>query len=79
MIGEAGSTADGATILVTVNGSERSVAAGSTLVDLIRSLDMNPELIVVEHNFEILDRKTYGDVVLSQDDRVELVHFVGGG
>lgn len=79
MIGEAGSTADGATILVTVNGSERSVAAGSTLVDLIRSLDMNPELIVVEHNLEILDRKTYGDVVLSQDDRVELVHFVGGG
>lgn len=67
------------TIGLTVNGTDRSVLEGTTVDDLIRSLDMNPALIVVEHNLEILDRETYGEVVLSPGDRVELVHFVGGG
>jgi len=66
-------------IEVIVNGSTRSLAKGSTVVDLIESLGMNPAMIVVEHNLEILERGGYDAVVLSAGDRVELVHFVGGG
>jgi len=46
---------------------------------LLRSLDLNPGLVVVERNREILDRDRYGEVEVEAGDRLELVHFVGGG
>ena len=62
-----------------VNGEPRTVTAGLTVEGLLRSLDLVPETIVVERNFEILNRAKYDEVVLEVDDRLELVHFVGGG
>jgi thiamine biosynthesis protein ThiS len=46
---------------------------------LLERLDLVPETIVVEHNLEILDRASYDRVLLREGDRLELVHFVGGG
>ena len=69
----------GTEVRLTVNGEPRTVTAGLTVEGLLRSLDLVPETIVVERNFEILDRAKYDEVVLEVDDRLELVHFVGGG
>jgi thiamine biosynthesis protein ThiS len=67
-------------VVPVVNGEERTVAAGSTLGDLLRELSVNANTVVVEHNREIVrDRSRLDSVVLATGDSVEIVHFVGGG
>ncbi len=66
-------------IRVHVNGKEREVSSGLSVHELVESFDLNPLLIVVELNREILNRDQFKDVLVSEGDAVELVHFVGGG
>lgn len=65
---------------ITVNGDGRAVPAGTTVATLLASLGLDPRLVVVERNREILrDRGAFAQVPLAAGDVVELVHFVGGG
>jgi thiamine biosynthesis protein ThiS len=66
-------------INLTVNGEPRRIAAGSTITDLVISLELNPAKVAVEHNAVIAPRSTLADVVLADGDVLEIVHFVGGG
>ena len=69
-----------ATVTLTVNGERAEMAAGTTLADLLRAHQLDPRLVVVERNREILrDRETYAAIELHEGDSLELVHFVGGG
>jgi thiamine biosynthesis protein ThiS len=71
-------TAD--SLSLVVNGESRTAPAGSSLGDLLRRLDLDPRLVVVERNREILrDRDTFDALLLADGDVLELVHFVGGG
>ncbi|MDH5590649.1 MAG: sulfur carrier protein ThiS [Gemmatimonadota bacterium] len=70
---------DTSNISIHLNGRDREVTAGHTVRTLIESLDLHPSLVVVEYNREILERDRYGTVSVQAGDRVELVHFVGGG
>ena len=70
---------DLASIQVQVNGKEREVQSGLSVHQLVESFDLDPKLIVVELNREILSRDQFDDVEVSEGDAVELVHFVGGG
>jgi thiamine biosynthesis protein ThiS len=68
------------TIALTVNGDPRSVAAGTSLSDLLASLKLDPRLVVIEHNRTILrNRDAYASLILMDGDVLEIVHFVGGG
>ncbi len=66
-------------ITVVVNGEPREIAHGASLLDLLGSLDLDPRVVVVEHNRQIVRRPGLGAVTLQEGDKVELVHFVGGG
>ena len=66
-------------LLITVNGSPREIAAGSTVGDLLDSLGLHAGLVVVEHNREILPRDRVPTTEVRTGDLFELVHFVGGG
>ena len=68
-----------AEISLTVNGEPRRIAAGATIADLVISLELKPEKVAVERNGEIAPRSTLADVVLTDGDVLEIVHFVGGG
>jgi thiamine biosynthesis protein ThiS len=68
-----------APITVTVNGTDRQIAANRSLLDLLTDLDLDPRAVVVELNREIVRRPLLGTTVLRAGDAVELVHFVGGG
>ena len=70
---------EGQTIQVRLNGKDREIDSGLSVRELVESLDLNPKLIVVELNREILSRDRFGEIQVSQGDQVELVHFVGGG
>lgn len=70
---------DPGSLTVRLNGEERQVASGLTVRDLLLSLELRPELVVVERNREILTRDRYADEPVEAGDTLELVHFVGGG
>ena len=52
---------------------------GMTVADLLRDLELDGRLVVVEVNRQIVRRNEIEDVALRAGDRVEIVHFVGGG
>ena len=64
---------------VEVNGTDREVSEGRTVAGLLEDLELDGRLVVVELNRQIIRRTEIGHVVLQDGDRVEIVHFVGGG
>jgi thiamine biosynthesis protein ThiS len=69
-----------AKVALTVNGGRREIPDGWSLADLLTSLDLDPRLVVIEHNDTILrDRDSFARVFLAANDTLEIVHFVGGG
>ncbi len=64
--------------MVIVNGEGRSIA-GIALSEYLETTDYDPGRIAVERNGEIVPRKDYGSVILKDEDRIEIVGFVGGG
>ena len=66
-------------LTVTVNGESRTLAGPATIADLLAGLALDPRMVVVELNREIIRRPRVGEVSLKDGDSIELVHFVGGG
>jgi thiamine biosynthesis protein ThiS len=64
---------------LTVNGDSMQVAAGLTLSQLIAQLELDTRKVAVERNLEIVPRSTYDSTRLEAGDRLEIVHFIGGG
>lgn len=61
-----------------INGQERDVAA-KTLADVVQSFGLNERIIVIEHNLNIVSRDLYATTDVAEGDKIEIVHFVGGG
>lgn len=66
-------------IEIQLNGEERAVPTGLSVRGLLEHLDLQPALVVVERNGDILRRDSYPEVAVEAGDTLELVHFVGGG
>jgi len=66
-------------IEVQVNGERRAVPVDATLLDLLGVLHLDPRVVVVEHNRQIVRRTELEQSRLAPGDAIELVHFVGGG
>jgi len=62
-----------------INGEERSLPDASNLGALIESLGMKPDRVAVELNREIVQRAKWAETPLREGDKLEIVHFVGGG
>lgn len=62
-----------------VNGEERQVEDSTTVKELLASLGLADTLVAVECNEEVVPRAQHELTELSEGDRVEVVHFVGGG
>jgi thiazole synthase len=66
-------------LTVTLNGEARQLNAPTSVRGLLESLGLDPAKIAVERNLEIVPRSTYGEVTVANGDRLEIVHFIGGG
>lgn len=66
-------------LTLLVNGETRKVPGPATLTDLLTHLRLDPRMVVVELNREIVRRQYLSERQLQDGDAVELVHFVGGG
>lgn len=66
-------------INIILNGQTKEIPKGMTVADLISSLALQPERIALELNLTILARPLWHETLLMPKDRLEIVHFVGGG
>jgi sulfur carrier protein len=66
-------------IALQINGEERQCHPDRNMVELLEFLNMNPRLVAVEHNGEILHRQLWQETVIKAGDRLEIVTIVGGG
>ena len=64
---------------VYVNGDAREFSSPLSLAELITELDLPPARIAVELNRTVVRRGDWETTELHDDDRIEIVHFVGGG
>ena len=64
---------------IELNGEPFDCADGTTLLELIRARGFEPERVAAEVNGAIARRAVFGATALRGGDKVELVHFVGGG
>ena len=64
---------------LVINGEERSVGPALTLAGLVEQLGMKQDRVAVELNRNIVPREQWDETSLSEGDRLEIVHFVGGG
>lgn len=67
------------TVNITLNGEARHLNGVLSIRDLLLSLDLDPKKIAVERNLEIVPRSKYDDVTVENGDKLEIVHFIGGG
>jgi thiamine biosynthesis protein ThiS len=66
-------------IQVSVNGEAVQVPAGSSLGDLLRTLELDRARVAVEHNRRVVPRAEHAGLMLNHGDQLEIVTFVGGG
>jgi thiamine biosynthesis protein ThiS len=67
------------TLWLLLNGERREVADGVSLAQLIDTLGLAPERIAIELNQNVVRRAEWPATHLKESDRIEIVHFVGGG
>jgi len=64
---------------IQLNGDPYEVKYGSSLNELLNKLKLQKNKVAIEVNGEIIEKNKYPDLILSKNDKVEIVHFIGGG
>jgi thiamine biosynthesis protein ThiS len=67
------------TLALILNGEPRRLEAVKNVAELVAALGLEPRKVAVERNLEIVPRSAYGQTGLADGDRIEIVHFIGGG
>jgi sulfur carrier protein len=63
----------------TLNGETRTLPAPLSVAGLLAELGLETRKVAVERNLEIVPRSLYAETWLTMGDRLEIVHFIGGG
>jgi thiamine biosynthesis protein ThiS len=66
-------------LTIELNGTHKSLTAPCTVQGLLESLGLDLTKVAVERNLEIVPKSTFAAAALMDGDRIEIVHFVGGG
>jgi thiazole synthase len=64
---------------VTINGEEKALDAPVTVEQLLATIGLDGRKVAVERNLEIVPKSLYGATQVGDGDRLEIVHFIGGG
>ena len=64
---------------IQLNGSPYEIIEGTNLNELLNKLKIKNNKVAIEVNGEIIEKKKYLNLILKKDDKVEIVHFIGGG
>ena len=66
-------------ITLTVNGKQRELDGPVSLTSFLEANNIEPLLIAIEHNGEIIKRDKWDNITLNAGDKLEIVHMVAGG
>ena len=66
-------------IKIRLNGKEKQIPENSKIQRLINDLKIPIKKVAIELNQEILDKKKLNKIMLKKNDKIEIVHFIGGG
>ena len=66
-------------IKIKLNGKLKSVPEKYKILDLVKDLKIPLKKVAIELNQEIMDKKKISKITLKKDDKMEIVHFIGGG
>ena len=66
-------------IKIKINGKINKIDDKTKLSDLIKNLKVPLKKVAIELNREIVDKKKLNKIILKANDRIEIVHFIGGG
>lgn len=64
---------------VIINGETKTLDASVTVTELLNTCGLDPRKVAVERNLEIVPRSGYDHILVDDGDRIEIVHFIGGG
>ena len=64
---------------IQLNGDPYKINTGTNLNELLNRLKIQKNNIAIELNGEIVEKNKYPKIILNKDDKVETVHFIGGG
>jgi sulfur carrier protein len=64
---------------LTINGEERTLSGVGDVAALVAALGLDARKVAVERNLEIVPRSVYARTAIADGDRIEIVHFIGGG
>ena len=66
-------------IKIILNGKTKSLQKITSVYDLMNSLKLSTDKVAIELNNEIINKKTVKNLYLKNNDKIEIVHFIGGG
>ncbi|MDC0876568.1 sulfur carrier protein ThiS [Candidatus Pelagibacter sp.] len=66
-------------IKIKVNGKVKSILDNYKMSDLVKNLKIPIKKVAIELNQEIVDKKNINKINLKNNDKIEIVHFIGGG
>ena len=66
-------------IKIRVNGKYKSIFDNYSVLDLVKNLKIPMKKVAIELNQEIIDKKNINKINLKDNDKIEIVHFIGGG
>jgi len=66
-------------VQLTINGEIRAVSGVADVAGLVMALGLDTKKVAVERNLEIVPRSAYQKTPVADGDRIEIVHFIGGG
>ena len=64
---------------IQLNGDSYEISAGTNLNELLNKLKIQKNKVAIEVNGEIVEKNKYPNLILNKNDKVEIVHFIGGG
>ena len=64
---------------IQLNGDSYEIILGTNLIELLNKLKIQKNKVAIEVNGEIVEKNKYSNLILSSEDKVEIVHFIGGG
>ena len=66
-------------INLTLNGKKMQVKSNTSLFELVETRKINPDVIIIEHNRDIIPKAKWAGIMLKESDHVEIICFMGGG
>ena len=64
---------------VTINGEKRELAESLTISEILKNLELPSERVAIELNKEVVRKKDWENIKVNDADKIEVIHFVGGG